>query len=485
MQLNSLYFVLFFLPAALSGYYYLAKRNLSYADWFLILMSFVFYSFAGKEAFFMLLCSITFNYLAAMPFRNSRRALRGTTAGKAILGAAIAANAALLIRIKYTDFIAANVNRLFGTDLVFREWILPLGISFYTFSMISWLVDSYRGETDEVSLKDFVLYAVFFPKLTQGPILNIRRFRESRRTTEWDTARQAQAVCMFVLGMSKKLILANTFTKAVDWGFTYTEFASCTDMLLVMLAFAFEIYFDFSGYSDMAIAAGMMFGFDFPANFNSPYKAESFTDFWRRWHISLTTFFREYVYFPLGGSREGKLRTYRNILVVFLLSGLWHGASWSFALWGILHGLCQITERALGKVYQKVWKPVRRVITFSAGNILWLLFRSKDLTQFRQVCWHIFRYPFYDLNEQHLSNYRITGLRFVLNYLGFGYSDMHVFMLSAILFFTAGSFICFVPENLQKKNMKLNAGTLIFIVALSMICLTSMNNVSSFIYNHF
>ena len=502
MQFQSLYFILILLPVSLAGYYSLVKRSEKAADIFLIGMSLVFYAFAGFSSLTLLIAAAMVNYLLALPLirrqrtgegitsvhsddKNDQHQKKAETVSKCLLVCGILFDLGLLAYFKYANFFLENMNAVFRTDFPMRTLFLPLGISFYIFSLISWLVDTYHGKTGDVTLTDYLLYVTFFPKLTQGPILNIGRFLKSRKTRSFDYEMQSAAVGMFVLGMCKKIFLADAFGRAVSWAFADLSVPTATDMTLVMLAYTLQIYFDFSGYSDMAIAVGRMFGFDFPANFNSPYKADSVSDFWRRWHISLTTFFREYVYFPLGGSRGGTAKTYRNIMIVFLLSGLWHGANWTFVLWGAVHGICQITERLAGEAYRRIPAWVRRVLTFVIVNFLWLLFRSASVDEFRRACWHIFRYPFYTLTEAHLESYKFTGVLYILNQLGIEMAPYTVYAGCTVLTFAVGLWICFVPKNNQEKLIALRPATLILITALSVYCLLSMNSVSAFIYNNF
>ena len=284
----------------------------------------------------------------------------GGGAGRAWMIAGIAGNVAVLAVFKYTNFFIGNLNALFGSDRALVDLILPLGISFIIFGQIAWIVDSFRGSTADVSLREYVVYASFFPKLSQGPITLPRDFlpqirKEGRQCFDYE--RMMVGIQMFVCGLAKKLFLADTLGTAVDWYYDTMQFRSNVDTVIVLLTYTLQIYCDFSGYSDMALGVSKMLGFDLPANFDSPYRACSVTEFWKRWHISLTTFLREYIYFPLGGSRKGSARTYRNIMVVYLVSGFWHGASWTYVLWGVVHGLAQCAERLLGRFWHGVLEP--------------------------------------------------------------------------------------------------------------------------------
>ncbi len=352
MQFNSLYFILMFLPVVLAVHVLVGRSSKKAGDLLLLAASFFFYGTQNLWYLLFLLISITVNYLLVLGIQKKRGAKgHGAGAAKVLFVLSLVFNIGFLGYFKYTGFFLENWNAASGGNVSIPDILLPIGISFYTFSEIAFLADVYRGQawTEGISLADFALYAAYFPKILQGPIALPRdlvpqiRDREGKRV---DSREAAIGVQMFVLGLSKKVLLADVFGKAADWGFQYLVLNTTGEMLLTMVSYTFQIYFDFSGYSDMAIGVSKLFGYALLPNFDSPYQAVSVTDFWRRWHISLTSFLREYVYFPLGGSRKGTARTYLNILIVFLVSGIWHGANWTFVLWGVLHGLCQMAERA-------------------------------------------------------------------------------------------------------------------------------------------
>ena len=308
------------------------------------------------------------------------------------------------------------------------------------------------------------------------------RDREGKRV---DAREAAIGVQMFVLGLSKKVLLADVFGKAADWGFQYLVLNTTGEMLLTMVSYTFQIYFDFSGYSDMAIGVSKLFGYALLPNFDSPYQAVSVTDFWRRWHISLTSFLREYVYFPLGGSRKGTARTYLNILIVFLVSGIWHGANWTFVLWGVLHGLCQMAERAGKPVLQKIPVVIRRIVTFLVVSYLWLLFRSADLAEFKRVCWHLFIDRHFTINGDFLSVFRLPGIRNLMQVLHLGLSDYAVSALSAGIYVGVAIVLCNAFPNTNRRTYRFGRGTLVILAVLFYICLLSLTGVSTFVYNNF
>ena len=480
MQFNSLYFILFFLPAAVAGYYALERKSSRMADAFLVVLSLIFYSAAGWQALLLLCLSMAVNYGTGIVLarRKTGRLSLWLTAG-------ITLNLLLLAWFKYAGFFAEHLPGVFRDDKVFTSLMLPLGISFYTITQISWLADCAKGKYAQTSPLEYALFVTFFPKLTQGPILDYGRFAASRKAGRPDAEAMARAVQMFVFGLFKKMIFADTFAKAVTWGFDQFGRISQGEVLLVILAYTFQIYFDFSGYSDMAIALGEMFGFSMPANFNSPYKAVSVTDFWKRWHISLTTFLREYLYFPLGGSRKGTARTYLNIMIVFLVSGIWHGAGWVFVLWGALNGLCQILERVFQTVLEKIPVLIRKCVTFVVLCLLWIVFRCEDLEHLRVILWHLTLDRGMWTEDQFLEQFKIPALRYALSFAGLEVPDHTVYAASAAVMFAIAFFVCLVPENNQKRRYRQSVLSLAACVVMLMWCLLSMSQVSVFIYNHF
>ena len=540
MQFNSLYFLIFFLPVTLAGYYLMGReRNVRErggadcigrdgakdtpsssmsslrADWFLIAASLVFYGMANVWYPVMLAVLILVNWFIAgkaapagrkrimpqMPAgagENSPKENDAESAEKVqrsertrkrwmILG--VVFNAGVLGVFKYTNFFLENLNAVLQTDLAMVNLLLPLGISFIIFSQISWIVDCYRGSFDEtVCFREYVLYSVFFPKITQGPITTMRDFLPQIRKKVrllFDSEGMVIGIQMFSCGLFKKVVLADPLGNAVTTYYSNFSYRSNIDSLIVMLAYTFQIYMDFSGYSDMALGVARMLGFELPANFDSPYRAGSITDFWRRWHISLSTFLREYIYFPLGGSRKGKLRTYCNIMIVFLVSGIWHGANWTFILWGALHGLAQVIERFLGKLYQKVWLPIRWAITFYITSMLWMLFQSSSYEEFQRFRWHLTvdRSGYY--SGDLAKCFHIPGVKAVLGLLHLSAADTAAGWICTVLFLGGCMAMCLLLPNNQKRKYRIGAGSLIVTVGMLIVCLLSMSGVSSFIYNDF
>ncbi len=343
MLFNSYIFVFVFFPICLLGYYGLLRTGYSRAARiFLTGMSFWFYGYFNLSYLLIMVCSIGGNYLF------HRLLSRGGLRRKGLVVLAVAFNLGVLFYFKYFDFLLSVLNGAFGTDFVLRGILLPLGISFFTFQQISFIVDTYRGEVRDCPLDEYALFVSFFPQLIAGPIVNhgemLPQFRAlGEKKPDWE--RIASGLSLFVLGLSKKVLLADTFGAGVDYGYENPALLGRADAVLVILFYALQLYFDFSGYCDMAVGLGRMLGIEIPVNFASPYKATNIVDFWKRWHITLNRFFTKYVYIPLGGNRRGEWRMYLNLLIVFSLSGLWHGAGYQFLVWGMLHGVLYAVTR--------------------------------------------------------------------------------------------------------------------------------------------
>ena len=514
MSFNSLYFILIFLPAVLLLYYLAAAERAEAADWILVGASAVFYGFANAWYPLLLGILLAVNWGITLRIRKRRAAPVGQEypAARRWMVFGVIFNVAVLAVFKYANFFIENLNALLQSDWPLVNLILPLGISFIIFGQISWIVDAYRGSTEDVCLREYVLFSSFFPKLSQGPITLARDFipqlrKEGRQRFSYEG--MMIGIQMFVLGLGKKILIADVLGTAVDWYFDTITFRTNLDSLIVVLTYTLQIYFDFSGYSDMALGVSKMLGFDLPANFDSPYKACTVTEFWKRWHISLTTFLREYIYFPLGGSRKGAARTYRNVMIVYLISGFWHGASWTYVLWGIVHGAAQCAERALGQFYgsvlkpaaerltpagseagtgrfcRRVWKCVRWGITFAFVNLAWMLFRCGDLATWKRFWWHLTVDRVGTISPDLAENYRISGLRLVCSLLHLPTGDAFVNLLSMGILLAAGVLMCLLLPNNQRRRYRSSVLSLLVTAGLLAVCLLSMSSVSSFVYNDF
>ncbi|MDJ0835629.1 MAG: MBOAT family protein [Acidobacteriota bacterium] len=377
MVFSSIIFLFFFLPLALALYLACPKRlrNLT-----LLLVSLVFY--AWGEGFFVLLMltSITINYLSGLALE------RFTVRRKLIAGLSIAANLTLLAFYKYAGFLAANLDpalQAIGLPPVGPVQVhLPIGISFFTFQALSYVIDVYRGRAPvQRNPLNLALYIAMFPQLIAGPIVRYGDVAAQITRRVLDRELFASGIRRFAVGLAKKVLIANVLGSAADQIFLrdYTTMDPATAWLGI-ICYTFQIYFDFSGYSDMAVGLGRMFGFRFLENFNYPYISRSIREFWRRWHISLSTWFRDYLYIPLGGNRTKPLRVYFNLTLVFFLCGLWHGAGWNFIIWGLLHGLLLVIERSgFGRLLGRLWRPLQHLYVLSFVILAWVFFRIETL----------------------------------------------------------------------------------------------------------
>lgn len=487
MLFNSYFFIFLFLPLALAGYYVLNYVNLHRAATvFLIGMSLWFYGYFNISYLPIICGSIIANFLLA---KGMERLSENPPARKGILIVGICANTAVIFYFKYFNFFLENINVLFKASFPLKNILLPLGISFFTFQQISFLVDSYRGETKDYSFEEYALFVSFFPQLIAGPIVlhseTIPQFRksENRRINYGNFSR---GIYIFALGLFKKVILADTLGKASDYGFPIMSTLNSLEVLLLSLCYTFQLYFDFSGYCDMAAGISSMFNIKLPQNFHSPYKAASITEFWERWHMSLTRFLRTYIYFPLGGNRKGKIRTYGNIMIVYLVSGIWHGANWTFILWGILHGLLSCLDRIFRKQFAKLWKPLRWLATFITVDFLWVLFRADNIAAVRIFFRQLFRLNGFSLRLELTENFRLQEFAFLekhfpaLQYLT---ARMPGFYLWGFLL--ASFIIVLSLKNNSETTFKPTLSRSFITVLCMLWSVLSLEGISAFLYFNF
>lgn len=378
MVFSSLVFLFTFLPLVLICYFAVPRRAKNPV---LLLASLIFYAWGEPVYLFLMLLSISFNYVCGMEIGLKLKRKKGA---KGALVFAIAVNVALLGFFKYAGFLVENINAILPFDIPMPALALPVGISFYTFQIMSYLADVYRKKAEaQKNLISFGLYVTMFPQLIAGPIVqyaDIDRQLKERHIT-WE--KFGSGAAYFIRGLGKKVLLANLIGGLFDTVAAMPQGdMSALSAWLGCIAYTFQIYFDFSGYSDMAIGLGRMFGFEFMKNFNYPYISESITEFWRRWHISLSSWFRDYVYIPLGGNRTTRIKHIRNIMTVWLLTGLWHGASWNFVAWGIYYGLILLAEKfLLSDLIRRIPPWVRHLYTMVLVMIGWVLFFSPTLSE--------------------------------------------------------------------------------------------------------
>lgn len=444
MQFNSYAFLLVFFPILIIGYFVLNKLNLTAGKLYLAAGSAIFYFYGGKDFALILGASIVFNYVIAIILAKIKRFR------KAVLVLSIVGNIGLLVYFKYFDFVLSNISQIFKAEYTLRNLLLPLGISFFAFQQISYIVNIYWRAIEKADLIDYLAYILYFPKLLIGPIMEpldlIGQLNDpERKRVDWDNI--AFGLKAFSFGFFKKLVLADTFAKAVTWGFSNQDAATSMDWFLVMLCYFFEIYFDFSGYSDMAAGASLMLNIRLPMNFDSPYKALSIRDFWKRWHMSLTGFLTKYIYIPLGGSKRGNIRTYVNTIIVFLISGIWHGANWTFILWGVLHGLLNIFDRMFGKVQRRLTEVVRWFGTFTSVNLLWMLFRSDSIEQWKNILIKMFTFQNMAVSDGLLQAFILPETRFLNNFLHLAALNGSVRGLWCLIFMLGAFLLCLISEN--------------------------------------
>ena len=342
MLFNSYIFIFVFLPLTLLGWYGLNKFGAyKAAGLFLTGMSLWFYGFFNVSYLALILVSILANYLISLAFD------KGLIHRYIQTGLGLLVNLGLLFYFKYYDFFISNINAVFKTDYNLRHILLPLGISFFTFQQLSYMIDRGRGKAEHYGLIDYMAYVTFFPQLIAGPIVLHTEFMsqfKDYKSRRFNPDMMYEGVISFAIGLGKKVLLADTLAVIVGYGFDNYLMLDTFSTVAVMTAYLMELYFDFSGYSDMAIGLGLMFGIRLPVNFDSPYKSATLRELWTRWHMTLTRFMTRYVYIPLGGSRKGKIRTLINVFIVFLLSGLWHGAAWTYVVWGIATGIIVVWD---------------------------------------------------------------------------------------------------------------------------------------------
>jgi D-alanyl-lipoteichoic acid acyltransferase DltB (MBOAT superfamily) len=450
-------------------------------------MSMWFYGYNSIKYLAILIISILLNYLIVelMYKCDKVKALK-----RLLFLAGLVLNIGILFYFKYYDFFMENVNTVFKTNFGFLGLTLPLGISFYTFQQLSYVIDSYRGESENYSLLEYGAYVSFFPQLIAGPIVYhnelIPQLRDEKNH-RLNYENLSRGIYTFALGLAKKVLVADTFSKVVNIGYNNISDLNSLSAIIVMVCYSFQIYFDFSGYCDMACGIGYMFNVELPINFNSPYKAASISEFWDRWHMTLTRFFTKYVYIPLGGSRKGKLRTYLNVLIVFFVSGVWHGANWTFILWGVINGLGNIFDRLFGRFFKWVPRAIKVVITFIFSTFAWSLFRADSISQAFELWGRLkaqsgmmlfgeITETFNDLVEIKLI-YRLGISSIIDNYPA----------IPLIIFVIAVLLACFFMRNTQEKvaDGRYNGRRIATTVILMVWSIISLSDVSEFLYFNF
>ncbi len=523
MLFNSYIFVFIFFPLCLFGYYGLLRmKRPEAAKVFLTVMSFWFYGYFNLSYLLIMAGSIAFNYIFHL--------LLSKNPDKKLMILAVAGDLGILFYFKYFDFFLSTVNAVFGSSFLLRGILLPLGISFFTFQQISFVVDTYRGEVRNCGLLDYALFVSFFPQLIAGPIVNhdemLPQFRKvGQETCKWEQI--AEGFGLFVLGLAKKVLIADTFGTGVDYGYDNLAFLGQADAVLVIVFYALQLYFDFSGYCDMARGLGKMLGIEIPVNFDSPYKAFNIVDFWKRWHITLNRFFTKYVYIPLGGNRKGRARMYGNLMIVFVLSGLWHGAGWNYMVWGAMHGVlyvvtrfwqkqirssdrryCKDTMQETGgqkkehgrdviykaadvkslrrKVGAKFVTVLSQLLLFSYVSIAWVYFRAQDIAQANRMLMTALKGKVQKVSLDLAECFRLDEFWYVIKILHLDNRPYSRYILMALIL-AAGLYLALVGANAAQRmeRVKYRAGSVIVLAVLMVWSILTFSGVSTFLYFNF
>ena len=491
MLFNSYEFIFAFLPITFFIYFYLNSKRLTVASkGFLVFASLFFYSWWNIAYLPLILISMLFNYvvgnsLAKASFEN-KKGLNKSFSKKSILIFGIVANLSLLGYFKYADFFIANFNLVSSSNVELLHLLLPLAISFFTFQQIAYLVDSYRGETKEYDFLNYALFVTFFPQLIAGPIVHHKEMMP-QFASKWNMVKRYKNIALglfiFSIGLFKKVVIADTFAVWATAGFDTATTLNLIEAWATSLSYTFQLYFDFSGYTDMAIGIALLFNIKLPINFNSPYKATNIQDFWRRWHITLSRFLRDYVYIPLGGNKKGSFRTYNNLLATFVIGGLWHGAGWTFVFWGFLHGLALIIHRVWTNLGFKMNTILAWFITFNFVNIAWIFFRAKEWEDAIKVLKGMFGMSGFQLHPIFASK-----LAFLEKYgvIFHPFDTIHLPLAETLWFIFAFILVLFFKNSMEKwKDFELNYKTLFLAFFCFCMGILSLNKVSEFLYFNF
>ena len=487
MLFNSYIFIFLFLPLVLLGYYglhHIGKSRIALG--YLVVMSMWFYGYNSVEYLIMLIISIVINYTIVAIMNR----IEDSKKKKYFLVTGLVVNIGILFYFKYFDFFIENINDVFDVDISLLRLMLPLGISFYTFQQLSYVIDSYRGECEKYSFLEYASYVSFFPQLIAGPIVYhdelIPQLRaEENHKINFDN--MSKGIYAFALGLGKKVLIADTFSKVVTVGYSNISELSTVSVVLVMVCYSLQIYFDFSGYCDMAYGIGYFFNVKLPINFNSPYKAASIVEFWERWHMTLTRFFTKYIYIPLGGNRKGEFRTYVNVFIVFLVSGIWHGANWTFIVWGMINGIGQIFHKMFGKFFEWIPRIIRVVFTFMFTTFAWSLFRADSIKQARKLWGQIKPDSLGEIYAPVTECFNELVEMKVLYRLGFGgLIDTYPWIM-VVAFTVIVVLASFFMKNTQEKVAQERYGNsrIIAVVIIVFWSVLSLSDVSEFLYFNF
>ncbi|SDH57773.1 alginate O-acetyltransferase complex protein AlgI [Pseudobutyrivibrio sp. 49] len=507
MLFNSYIFIFLFLPICIIGYFLInktGKYRLGHA--FLLGMSLWFYGYFNPAYLLIIIASVCINYtfytlmkrmqkqtmLEAVTENDELQNLASASIGrlkkcKPVMFLAVAVNLGIIGYFKYMDFFIENVNAIAKTDWPLMHIVLPLGISFFTFQQISFVVDTYRGEVPTYDFLTYACYVTFFPQLVAGPIVTHdemipQLMNPAKKRVDWNN--MAMGFYMFAMGLAKKILIADVFGVAVNWGYENVPELKATNAILIAIAYYFQIYFDFSGYCDMAIGLGKMLNIDLPVNFDSPYKSLSIAEFWKRWHKTLTRFFTRYVYIPLGGNRKGKVLTLVNIFIVFFLSGLWHGAAWTFVLWGVMNGIFVIINRIFKKQFDAMHPALGWIITQTFTCLAWVFFRAETISDAVEVIKQMLYVDFTNIDVNILYAFQTSPLKYLLD--GTPVTHSLPFIYVGIYYFLALILVLGFRNSHERMMMfKPNVKNMLWTAVLLAASVLSFSGISTFLYFNF
>jgi len=494
MLFNSYEFIFVFLPLTFFIYFYLNQKKLTEASkGFLVFSSLFFYSWWNIAYLPLILSSMLFNYVIGnvlAKHRHEDRAKNISTqiSRKSILAIGIIANIGLLGYFKYSDFLIENINYTLSSDVPLLDLALPLAISFFTFQQIAYLVDSYRRETTEYDFLNYAVFVSFFPQLIAGPIVHHKEMMPQFadiRTKVINYKNISLGLFIFSIGLFKKVVIADSFSVWANAGFDTASTLNLFEAWATSLSYTFQLYFDFSGYTDMAIGTALLFNIKLPINFYSPYKATNIQNFWRRWHITLSRFLRDYVYIPLGGNRNGNFQTYNNLMATFILGGIWHGAGWTFVFWGFLHGMALVIFRLWNQLGLKLWTWLAWVITFNFINITWVFFRAEEWGDAVRVLKGMIGLSGVIFNEK-IEKY--LGFLAPFDFLSFGTITTHIGDGATVLnWILSGFFVILCTKNSIEKLEKFEPKktSVLLMVFLFIVSILMLNRESEFLYFNF
>ena len=476
MLFNSYVFILAFLPITLIGYFLLGKlKSRVLSKTWLVGCSLLFYGYFNPAYLPIIVLSVLVNFaLSQAMLRLENKPLRVLLLLIGLFG-----NLGVLGYYKYYDFFVSNLNSAFGTSFTLLHLILPLGISFFTFQQLSYVIDSYKKTVPAYNFLDYSLFVTFFPQLIAGPIVLhseiVPQFADEK-SRKFDLENFGPGLYAFAMGMGKKVLIADTFAKVAEIGFAPGAAMNTPIAWMTALAYCLQLYFDFSGYCDMAVGLGLMFNIRIPQNFNSPYQSLDIREFWQRWHMTLSRFFTMYIYFPLGGSRKGMVRTCLNLLVVFLVSGLWHGAGWLFIFWSFLHGMASLLYRIFRKQYDRFHPALRWLMTFVFITIAWVFFRATSWDIAMNIVTHMFNMTFGPIDMSFFEAFKLP--------MGIMPGYAHIF---GFAWYILAIFACLGARNVYEKTMNFEPTVFraLATVLVLVYSILSLSGVSVFLYFNF